>query len=166
MVYTCDICFKTMQNKSNLHRHKTNQHPKIEGDNLHSKGKESVGDLENVLHKGNSNTEIKMNSGINKLVNSSIHPIKEEKEPSKSDTISIKEGEIKEYSKGGERNGKIFECTFCNFSYNNKKALKRHTRNAHNIYARDRKLNTTLNKDESMNRRKHINNQEVREEIM
>ena len=166
MVYNCDICFKTMQNKSNLHRHKTNKHPNSEGGDLHSKEEESVGDLESVLHKDNSNTEIKMNSGDNKLVNSSIQPIKEERELSKSDTISIKDEKDKEYSKGVERNGKLFECTFCNFSYNNKIALRRHTRNAHNIYARNRKMITTLHKVESMNQLKPINNQEVREEII
>ena len=129
-------------------------------------GEEIVGDLESLLHKDNTNTDIKMNSGDNKLVNNKTQPIKEEKELSKSDTISIKEGEVTKYSKGGETNSKTFECTFCTFSYNNKIALKRHMRNAHNIYARNRKLNTTLHKVESMNRLQPINNQEVREEII
>ena len=30
MVYTCDICFKTLHNKSNLNRHKSNIHPNKE----------------------------------------------------------------------------------------------------------------------------------------
>ena len=93
MVYTCDICFKQLHNKSNLNRHKSNIHAnKEEEDELHS-------------------TE-------------------------------------------EEKSCKLSKCEICKFSHNNNRGLKRHMRNTHNIYARERKSKTVVRMVESIDESK------------